>query len=127
MATMHSADNLAERIIPAEYSKGQDLDRFIKQCQRYFTAKGTKNERAKENAMYCLLDVDLHTAYEKTEGKASGFEKRLRLAFEEQKDLLGDLEQMPNYRKGKEDAADFIQKVRMLVKKVLAHDLSEEN
>lgn len=126
MATTNSADSLAERIIPTEYSRGQDLDRFIKQCHRYFNAKGTKNEKAKENSMFCLLDVDLHDAYEKTSGKVSGFEKRLRLAFEEPKDLLGDLEEMMNYRKGREDTSEFIQKVRSLVKKVLAHDLDEE-
>ena len=64
MATTPSGDNLADRIIPKEFSKGQDLNRFIKQCQLYFKVRGTKSEKAKENAMYCLLVVDLHPAYE---------------------------------------------------------------
>lgn len=126
MATTPVADPLAERIIPKEFYRGDDLNKFIKQCERYFLVRGTTNEKVKENTMFCLLDVDLHKEYEETEGKVSGFAARLRLAFEEPRDVLHDMRQLLNYRKGNEKSGRFIERVESLVKKLLSHELTEE-
>ena len=48
MATMPVIpEQLLQRILPSEFSRTQDLDKFIKQCQRYFDIKGIsrKNQR----------------------------------------------------------------------------------
>ena len=126
MATTPVSDALADRIMPREFSQGDDLSKFIKQCERYFLVRGIKEEKTKENIIFCLLDVDLHKEYEDTEGKATGFEARLRLAFEEPRDILKDLRELLNYRKGTEKAANFIKNVETLVKRVLSHELTEE-
>lgn len=124
--TSHIPELLAQKIIPKEFKKGHDLEKFIKQCHRYFSVKNIIDEKTREDAMYCLLDVDLHEAYEKTEGKVNGFAGRLRQAFEDPKDMLEDLTNMLNYRKGMEKAAEFIQKVDNFVDKVLAHEWTKE-
>lgn len=125
MATTPNPDPLAEKIIPNEFSRNMDLQRFIKQCERYFLVKGT-SEKAQENAMFCLLDVDLHKEYEATEGKASGFKARLMMAFEEPKDVIQDMKSLLNYRKRGDKAGIFIEKVERLVENLLAHELTKE-
>ena len=76
--------------------------------------------------MFCLIDVDLHEEYERTEGKAVGFEDRLRLAFGKPNDLLEDWKEILEYKKGNDNATTFIQKVKSMVKKVMSHEVTEE-
>ena len=123
MATI--PNSIMDRLLPNLYHRGDNLEQFIAQCTRYFDLLN-KSKKNRERLIYGMIEEELLEEYESTAGKAEGFENRLRLAFQKTSDPVGDWMELLQYRKTYENAKTFIQKVKTLVKKAIAHNLSEE-
>src|ERR1043165_7946161 len=112
------------RLIPNSYKRGDNLESFIKDCQRFFN--GTKTPKAnREILVKALLDRELLEEYEQVSMEITGFEEKLRKAFEKPKTLMDDLRQALEYRRGTESTEKFFETVENLSKKLLAHKWEE--
>ena len=119
------ADSITNRLIPDMFQIGEDLEKFISRCRRYFEAAEI-NQKKWQTCIYSMIHEDLLEAYENTAGKADNFEDRLRLAFEKPRAAATDWEKLLSYRKGADNAQTFFKKVDRLVKNALSHRLEEE-
>lgn len=126
MATTPIPNLLIERLLPEKFRRGDDLETFIKESQRFFEASKTNQKKIQELLMASMVDKDLYQEYLNTEGKADGYENRLRLAFEKKSDLFDDLEAVLHCRQGERSAEDFFKDVEKIADKLLSRNITKE-
>lgn len=122
MATT-TTDLLISRLLPEKFHKGDDLENFIKDCQRFFGATKT-TIRMQVILTTTLLDRSLMEDYEAAEGKT--MEEKLRYAFSKPTSLMDDLKEALSYEQGSDSAETFIEKIKKMTKKLIAHKWDEE-
>jgi len=124
MATT-SVDPLAERLLPKMLSRSDDVEKFIKQCQRYFDILA-KPKKIREALIYAMIEEDLIADYERTVAQGDGFEARLRIAFGRPKDVVADWEELIQYKRGSESIQTYFQVVKRKVRKLYENQLTED-
>jgi len=118
-------DPLAERLLPKMLNRSDDLETFIKQCQRYFDILA-KPKKIREALIYAMIEEDLIADYERTAAQGDGFESRLRIAFGKPKDIISDWEDMLRYKRGSESIQTYFQVVKRKVRKLYENQITEE-
>ena len=103
MATT-TTDLLISRLVPERYYRGDNLEEFISDCQRFFSATNT-NLKMQKILVTTLLDKSLLDEYEAADGKS--FEKKLRNAFQKQNSLIEDLKEALSYEQGNDSSEIF--------------------
>ena len=125
MATL-TKDAIIGNLMPDKLRRGDDVEEFIKECNRYFmltkTAAGVR-----EITVIALLEKDLRDDYEAIEAENINYEEKLRKAFKKETSFMEDLGKALSYRKGEDSAEVFIRKVGILTKKLLMHKWDEES
>lgn len=119
-------DFILQNLLPRTYTRGDDVEQFIRKCRRFFKSAGY-NKAEMERLIIALLDDEAAMEYEKLDSSIGSYEDRLRKAFQKPNTLKGDWEELLSLRKGNDNAKTFADKLRKAVQKVLAHKLDEES
>lgn len=122
MAT-NTTDLLVSRLLPERFYRGDNLEEFITDCQRFFNATNT-GLKMQKILVTTLLDKSLLDEYEAADGKS--FEEKLRNAFQKPSSLIEDLKEALNYEQGNDSAEIFIDKIKKMTKKLMNHKWDEE-
>ena len=120
-ATIPDATNLLiDRMLPEQYNLSMDLDIFIEECRRYFQLTNM-DEMTKSLIVKTLLQKELVKTYEAVDELIIDFEERLRKAFDKPKSLIADLLEIMEYRKCKDSAETFFDKIDKLTTRLANH------
>ena len=87
------------------FRRGDDLDIFIKNCERYFGVPQALMEISKYTVA-ALLYKELQEEYEAEDEKMKEFEERLRKAFSSTSTMMEDMNKAFGYER-REDSADI--------------------
>lgn len=109
---------------PNQLLPNGDLEIFILELKRFFEFTQQPQE-TQEIFTKAFLSVELIQKYEEVQSDYSGYEERLRKAFEPRKNLAMDLDAALRYRKGNDSCTEFFNKVEKLVDNVLRHKLTK--
>ena len=101
---------LVERFRPKRYKKTEDIEEFIKECQRYFKLTKVKGEMQEAIVIGCLDDEAI-TIYEKETSTTEGYAERLRKAFKRKTSIVEDKMKALTYKKMEESSEDYFEKV----------------
>ena len=74
---------LLGRLMPNEFMRGDNIEEFLKECNRYFDA-AQASKKLREHLIKTLLDRELLKDYETVDESIVGYEARLRAAFKKQ-------------------------------------------
>ena len=121
----HSAF-LMERFRPKRYKKNDDIEEFIKECQRYFNLTKVKKEMQEPIVIGCLDDEAI-IIYEKMKGTSRDYTERLREAFQRKTTIIEDLTTAITYAKNGETAEEYFEKIEKIVDRLLQHKWEKED
>ena len=120
----HSAF-LMERFRPKRYKKNQEIEEFIKECERYFKLTKVSKEM-KEAIVIGCLDDEAIIIYEKVKEETKDYAERLRIAFKKRSSVLEDMSRALSFTKTDESTEDYFEKVEKLVDQLLQHKWEKE-
>lgn len=117
-------DLLVQALRPKTYRKGDDVEKFIIECRKYFDAANvTKSTR--ELVIVGLLDDKLRSRFEKTD-EGLGYEERLRRLFVKEKSFIKDIESVLSYKRQEEDVDSFVEEIDKMVELLMTYNDKEE-
>jgi len=117
---------LSEALKPQMFHLGDDIEKFILQCERFFELNGIP-KTLRGLAVVALIDPKSRNRYESIDQKThKNYEDRLRKAFSKQKSFVKDMEDLLNYRRGTEMAEEFESKIDELVDKIMNYKWERE-
>ena len=76
------------------------MEVFIGQCELYFLTREINNVKEQEKLVICLLDTELIGKYMKTTDKVVGFQARLRMEFQKEKNILEAITGLAMFKRG---------------------------
>ena len=124
MATT-SSDFFLKQLKPSTFRKGDDVEKFIKKCEKFF--KFYRHSAAEKDILIELfLDDDLQSAYSRVDENIKGYQERLRKAFGKQSTLLQDIKEALSYKQTSEDPENFFEVVERLTNKIFDERLTKE-
>lgn len=127
MVAAVNTDAITERLLPKNFGREDDLEVFIRQCELYFLTRGINNVKEQEKLVICLLDTELIGRYMKTADKVVGFQARLKMAFQKEKNILEAITGLAMFKRGHLEMEEFIKKAESLVNNIFDHkDFSRE-
>ena len=111
---------LLERMLPDHFTMDSDLEMFITDCKRFFEM-ANMSEDCQSLMVKTMMDRNLVPIYEAVEKSVTGFDERLRKAFQKPQTLLSDIQEALAYRKATDSAERFFEKIDRLVDRLLKH------
>jgi cellular nucleic acid-binding protein len=112
--------------MPNDFCKGDDVEAFIKDCEKYFQFAQMSNNR-QEVMIEVMIDKEIRHIYTEVEENVKGYKERLRKAFTKKTSLSEDLRAAFGYRQSSEEPENYFDIVDRLVKKLLQHEWTAEN
>ena len=125
MATMHM-DHFIRKMLPEEFRRGDDLENFIEECERYFQYAKIP-ESKQEITIEFMLEKELRILYRKVDQKVKGYKERLRIAFQRKTTLADDVKMAFEYRQTTEEPEKYFKKIDKLVERIMSHTWTKEN
>ena len=126
MATIGSSCNrFLEELRPTTFRRGDNLERFIKECEEYFEYyfqqefDVAKKKKAQVYMTKILIDRDLRDTYMGVDSTIIDFQERLRIAFGKKSTILEDLQEALTFRQTSETVKDLVVKVNEVVDKIM--------
>lgn len=125
MAITHM-DTILSRLVPEKYRRGDDIEQFIKNCNRYFDiCKTTKTMR--NLVVIALLDQSMIAQYEAVPEEIKDYDQRLRKAFGKKRSLAQDWLRALQYRRESESAEVFFDRIEQMAEDIMAHKTTKED
>ena len=112
-------------MIPERLRRNDDIETFIKDCQRFFELAQIPKKR-QEIFIQMLMEKEMIAEYEAIDSSITGFEARLRKAFKKEKTLFEDLSEALEFRLGSETAETYFEKIENLTDRLLSHKWDKE-
>ena len=125
MATTPMDAELIRSFRPENFRRGDDLDTFIKNCERYFEIIQASPEM-KTCLIPAFLDEHLREEYEVVDEKIVGYQERLRKAFSSTSTMMDDISKAFGYKRGGDSAEVYFKKIEKLVKNIMKHKFNED-
>ena len=123
MATPH-LDAILGSLLPDRFKLGDNVEHFIKKCNRYFEA-GKIPKHVQYAIVLARLDDCLVEQFEATDAKMS-YEDRLRKAFGQKKSFAQDWMEALSFRRKADPADVYFKKVDKMVENILSHNITKE-
>ena len=117
---MATTQVLINRLVPDVFDGRMDLETFIMDCRRFFDIANIE-ENARGLMIKTMINRELIPIYEAVEINITGFEERLRKAFQKPSSLINDMKEIMEYRKGSNTAEKFFEDVNRMTEKLLRH------
>ena len=118
-------DTVIQNFKPERFSKGQDIEVFIEQCEIFFTfARMTIEQR--QVMVICFLDRDLVETYKRVDKSIKDYKERLRKAFKVERPLLQDIKAIFSYKRTNETAEKYFEEIDKLVNNFFRADLTKD-
>jgi len=124
MSTNASLDLLKDAIHPGTYRRGNDIEKFIIKCTKYFDISGIKIG-LRSVLVVAFVDKELREIYENEDDKLE-FEERIRKAFYRPTSMLKDMEDALNYRRSGDHINMYKKKIEEMVDKLMSHKWNKE-
>ena len=126
MATTSTMDYFIHQLRPEPYRKGEDIELFIKECEKFFAFSKIPAAQ-REMIVMCLLERNLVEAYESIDKKITDYKERLRKAFGVETTLLQNIKAIFSYRMTNEKPEKYFAEIKKLVEKFFDARLTKEN
>lgn len=117
--------SLIDRMAPGNLRRGDCIETFVRQCERFFQTAGIK-ENVQGIMVKAFISNEMLEEYEKTDEQLK-FQDRLREAFVEKTSVIDNWKEIINYRKGTESVDKFVQKIDKFVDKIWEFDGTKED
>ena len=125
MATTHM-EHFARKMIPEEFRRGDNVETFIEECERYF--QYVKLPEARQDlTVELMLEKGLRTIYRKIDPTIKGYKDRLRTAFQRKTSIIEDVRNAFEFRQTDEEPESYFLQIDKLVSKIMAHNWTKEN
>ena len=123
---MRQFEYILQKMLPEEFRRGDDVETFIEECERYFDfAKIPENKWV--IAVEYFLEKDLRPLYRKVDPKIKDYKERLRTTFRRKTSMADDVNTAFRYRQTDEDPERYFQKIEKMVEMIMSHKWTKEN
>ena len=125
MATT-SMDYFIHQLRPEPYRKGENVELFITECEKFFAFSKTPVAQ-RTMIVICLLERNLIEAYESVDKKITDYKERLRNAFGVKTSLMQNIKAIFSYKMTNEKPEKYFEEIHKLVEKFFDEKLTKEN